>query len=216
MVVGATGSIGKVCAKLLAQGWKEMILVAPRATQLLFLKDEISLLCPEVVVHVCTSVNTRIAEADLIITTTSAAGKGQKGDVLDLNLVKPGAVICDVARPFDISAADAVRRPDVLVVASGEVELPGDVRISCDIGLPGQTVYACLAETAVLAMEGLYECFTLSRTLNYEKVKQIDFLARKHGVRLAAIMGHEMPITEQEIELCRRHAQARRSLGEVR
>nr|MBA2404177.1 hypothetical protein [Bdellovibrionales bacterium] len=31
-------------------------------------------------------------------------------------------------------------------------------------------------------------------------------LARKHGVRLAAVMGHTGEITEEEIDLCRKHA----------
>ena len=50
--------------------------------------------------------------------------------------VKPGAVITDVARPLDLSAEDVARRPDVLVVESGEIKLPGeDVRMK-NIGLP--------------------------------------------------------------------------------
>jgi predicted amino acid dehydrogenase len=205
MVVGATGSIGKVSAKLLAQSWEKIVLVAPRPYKLLELADEVRALNPECQVKYAVDANVHAHSCDLIITTTSAHGQR----IIDIDKVKSGAVICDVSRPFDISEEDAVKRPDVLVIASGEVQLPGDPKLTCDIGLPGNTVYACLAETAILAMEGRFESFSLSRDLSYKKVKEIDRLARKHGVKLSAIMGHDTEITDEEIQLCREHAMRR-------
>ena len=55
-------------------------------------------------------------------------------------------------------------------------------------------------------MEGKFESFTLSRNINYEKVIEIDKLAREHGVRLSHIMGHNGFITDEEFSLCREHA----------
>jgi predicted amino acid dehydrogenase len=207
VIIGATGSIGKVSAKILAKSWKKLILVAPKEYKLLDLVDEIKELHPHCEVSYTTTPNDIIHQADLVITTTSAQGK----KIIDIERIKPGAVICDVSRPFDIPKEDALSRPDILVIASGEVELPGDnVNVNRDIGLHGNTVYACLAETAILALEGLYEPFSLSRDLDYNKVIEIDKLARKHGVRLAAIMGHDEEITINEIELCRKHALLKR------
>jgi predicted amino acid dehydrogenase len=121
--------------------------------------------------------------------------------------VKPGAVICDVSRPFDISNEDTLKRPDVMVIASGEVYLPGEnLKMRTDIGLEGDAVYACLAETALLAMEGRFEPFTLSKNIDYKKVIEIDRMAKDHGVRLASIMGHFGEISDQEFELCVEHA----------
>jgi predicted amino acid dehydrogenase len=96
--------------------------------------------------------------------------------------------------------------PEQRVMANGEVELPGDVQINCDLGLPGKVVYACLAETALLALEGRYESFTLSREISVEKVKDIYKMAIRHGVKLASITGPTGEITDQEIALCREHA----------
>jgi predicted amino acid dehydrogenase len=202
MIVGATGSIGKVCAKILSKNWKQLILVAPRPAKLLELKEEIQLISPDCHVVVCTHPDQHLSRCHLVITSTSAQGE----KVLDIMKVRPGSVICDVSRPFDVTAEDARLRPDVLVISSGEVELPGDVHLSCDIGLKGTTVYACLAETAVLALEGRYECFTISRNLSYKKVSEIDALARKHGVKLAAVMGHDREIKPERIEACIREA----------
>ena len=202
MIIGATGSIGNVCAKLLCQSWKKVVLISPRAHALLEIKDEIEKINPHSEIHISTDSNKYAPTSDYIITTTSA----NKAKIIDIEKVKPGCVICDVSRPFDITKEDAAKRPDVLVIASGEVKLPGNPKITCDIGLPGNTVYACLAETALLALESRFESFTLSRNLDYHKVREIDALARKHGIKLSTIMGHDLEITPEEIDLCREHA----------
>lgn len=203
MIVGATGSIGAVSAKILALNWEHIILVAPRAYKLIELKEDILKINPQAKITISTEADSHSHESDLIITTTSGQGK----TILDIMKVKSGCVICDVSRPFDISEKEAIKRPDVLVIASGEVQLPGkDVNINIDIGLEGNIVYACLAETALLAMEGKFESFTLSRNIDYEKVIEIDKLANIHGVRLSQIMGHNGFITDEEFALCREHA----------
>ncbi len=199
MIIGATGSIGKICAKILSKQWKRVIVVAPRPYKILELVEQLKAFAPSTEIIGTTNPNKYSPEVDLMITSTSAQGER----VLDIELIKPGCVVCDVSRPFDISLEDAAKRPDVLIIASGEVELPGDVKLGRTIGLQGDTVYACLAETAVLAMEGIHESFSLSRDLSYEKVVQIDRLSRKHGIKLSGIMGHTGEIKENEIELCR-------------
>ncbi len=206
MVIGATGAIGSVSAKVLASRWKELVLVAPRAYKLLELKDEILELAPDCKITVATNPDKEITDCDLVITTTSARGKR----ILDIALVKPGCVICDVSRPFDISEEDASTRPDVMVIASGEVQLPGVVKSNVDLGLEGNIVYACLAETALLAMDGKLESFTLGRNISFEKVLEIDRMAKEHGVRLSAIMGHNGFISDDEFSLCRTHALSKR------
>lgn len=202
MVVGATGSIGAVSAKILAMTWRKIILTAPRAYKLMELKSEILEINPNVKIEISTDADNFSNECDLIITATSGYGK----TILDIMKVKPGCVICDVSRPLDISEEEAIKRPDVMIISSGEVTLPGNVELNIDIGLDGNIVYACLAETALLAMDGRFESFTLSRNINYEKIIEIDRMAREHGIRLSQIMGHHGIITDSEFALCREHA----------
>jgi hypothetical protein len=132
---------------------------------------------------------------DIIVTTTSGAGK----KILDITKVKPGCVITDVARPLDLSPEDVAKRPDVLVIESGEIELPGKVKMK-NIGLPQGVAYACLAETIVLALEGRFEVFTVGRDIEWEKVKEIYRLGLKHGMKLAAISGHKGVYTDEDIQ----------------
>ena len=135
-----------------------------------------------------------LAEMDLIVTATSGAGKR----VLDIMAVKPGCVITDVARPLDLSPEDVARRPDVLVVESGEIELPGEVHMR-NIGLPQGVAYACLAETIVLALEGRFETFTVGRNIDWASVKEIYRLGLKHGMKLATISGVNGVFTDADI-----------------
>jgi predicted amino acid dehydrogenase len=198
MVVGATGAIGSVCARLLAKAVDEIYLAAPEPAKLLALKESIEQETPGAIVHVAGSAERDLADMDMIVTATSGAGKR----ILDIMKVKPGCVITDVARPLDISAEDVAKRPDVLVIESGEIQLPGEVHMK-DIGLPKGIAYACLAETIVLALEARFENFTLGRNIEWEKVREIYKLGLKHGMKLAAISGVNGVFTEEDFERVR-------------
>ena len=208
MVVGATGAIGSVCARLLALASDELWLVSPETAKLLALKKDIEREHPRAVVHAAATPGEHLRDMDVIVTATSGAGKR----VLDIMAVKPGCVITDVARPLDLSAEDVARRPDVVVVESGEIELPGEVSMR-DIGLPPGVAYACLAETVALALEGRYETFTVGRAIEWEKVKEIYQLGLKHGMRLAAISGVNGVFTDEDFARVRELALIRRGEG---
>ena len=211
MVVGATGSIGAVCGHLLAKAFEEIYLVDVREARLLALRLSILQETPGVKVHVATSPDRFLEQMDVIVTATSAAGK----KVLDITKVKPGCVITDVARPLDLSTEDVAKRPDVLVIESGEVELPGNPELK-DIGLPPRVVYACLAETIVLALEGRFESFTIGRSIEWEKVREIYRMGLKHGMRLAAISGVNGIFTDDDIQKVKHLAlSARRKMRPV-
>ena len=206
MVVGATGAIGSVCARLLALASDELWLVSPESAKLLALKHDIERGNPRAEIHVAATPGGHLGDMDLIVTATSGAGKR----VLDIMGVKPGCVITDVARPLDLSPEDVAKRPDVLVVESGEIELPGDVKMK-NIGLPTGVAYACLAETVVLALEGRYETFTVGRNIEWERVKEIYKLGLKNGMKLAVISGVNGAYTPEDIARVRELALERRA-----
>jgi predicted amino acid dehydrogenase len=206
VVIGATGSIGSVCARLLAQAVRDVVLVAPRPERLLALKQQIEKETPGSRVIAASHPDAYIGDADLIITTTSALS----GKVINVDKLKPGAVVCDVARPPDVKEEDARRRPDVLVIESGEIKLPGDPDFGFDIDMPPGTAYACLSETALLAMEGKYEDYTLGRNIEMERVKEMYRLWHKHGLELAGLRSFGVYVTDEMIAEKRRLAEERR------
>jgi predicted amino acid dehydrogenase len=198
-VIGATGSIGSVSAKLLGLVFQKLCLVAPRMDRLEETANEIRKINPKCKILLSTNSNDFAKTTDVLVTATSAYDQ----KIIDVGLLKPGCIVCDCSRPLDFTREDAQRRPDVLIIESGEVILPGPVQITCDLGLPDQSVYACLGETALLAMEERYEPFTLGRNIDWLKVKEIYQMAQKHGVKLAAIRGHDGFISDKEIAITR-------------
>jgi len=201
MVVGATGAIGSVCARLLAMVADEVYMVSPETAKLLALKESILAETPDAKLFLSARADKDVAGMDMIVTATSGAGK----KILDIMRVKPGCVITDVARPLDLPPDEVAKRPDVLVIESGEILLPGKVSMK-NIGLPRNVAYACLAETIVLALEGRFENFTVGRSIEWEKVREIYRLGRKHGMKLAAISGVNGPFTDADIRRVRRLA----------
>ena len=204
MVVGATGAIGSACSRLLARTAEEVHLVSPESAKLLVLEKSILRESPEakLVLASYADGDRSIGDMDMIVTATSGAGK----KILDIMKVKPGCVITDVARPLDLPAEEVAKRPDVLVIESGEVYLPGKVSMK-KIGFDDpNVVYACLAETIVLTLEGRFENFTLGRTIEWEKVHEIYKLGLKHGMRLAAISGVNGVFSDEDIARVRQLA----------
>ncbi|MDP3654462.1 MAG: saccharopine dehydrogenase NADP-binding domain-containing protein [Rhodoferax sp.] len=195
MVIGASGSIGSVSARLLAMSFDEVYLAGRTLSKLDELKASILKETPDAKVFTTINYNDLLADMDMIVTSTSGAGK----EILDIMKVKPGCVITDVARPLDLPASDVAKRPDVLVIESGEIDLPTKVKGLKSIGLPPNVVYACLAETIVLALEGRFEVFTVGRDTEWEKVKEIYKLGLKHGMKLAAISGVNGVFTDEDI-----------------
>ncbi len=206
MVVGATGAIGSVCARLLAMVAEEVYMVSPETAKLLSLKGSILKQTPGAKLFLSSRADKHIADMDMIVTATSGAGK----KVLDIMKVKPGCVITDVARPLDLPPDEVAKRPDVLVIESGEILLPGTTSMK-NIGLPKNVVYACLAETIVLALDGRFENFTVGRNIEWEKVREIYRLGRKHGMKLAAISGVNGPFSDADIRRVRKLALAARA-----
>lgn len=195
MVVGATGSIGSVCARLLAQAIYDVVLVSIEPERLIDLKRRIQEETPEATVRIATKPDEHLGACDLVVTATSAFGER----IVDISQCKPGAVICDVARPEDISPQEAALRPDVLVIESGEVLIPGDIDFGYDIGLPPKTAYACLAETSLLAMEGRFEDYTLGRNIEIDRVKEIYRLFKKHQYELAGLRSFGVYLTDEDL-----------------
>lgn len=202
MIIGATGSIGAVCSRLLAQAIYDVVLVSIEPERLIDLKRTIQEETPGAHVAIATRPDDYLGDCDLVVTATSAFGQR----IVDISKCKPGAVVCDVARPPDINKAEAALRPDVLVIESGEVLIPGDIDFGYDIGLPPKTAYACLAETALLAMEGRFEDYTLGRNITMERVKEIYRLFKKHDFQIAGLRSFGDYVTDEMVAQKRAYA----------
>ncbi|AEG58550.1 shikimate 5-dehydrogenase [Desulforamulus ruminis] len=200
VVVGATGSIGSVCALSLARDVNHLTLIGRNEAKLHVLADRI-LFETGLAANVTSNIKSILRTADLVITVTSSADA-----IIEPEDLKAGAVICDVARPRDVSRRVVEKRDDVLVIEGGLVEVPGDVNFNFNFGFPPRTAYACMAETMILALEGRLESYTLGRDLTLKQVEEMHKLGRKHGFKLAGWRSFEKPVTEEEIHRIRQKA----------
>ncbi len=203
MVVGATGSIGSVCSRLLARAIRNVVLVSIEPERLAALKVTIERETPGARVETALTATEHLPDCELVVTATSAFGQR----VLEIAHCRPGAIVLDVALPTDISAEEAAVRPDVLVVESGEVVIPGPIDLGYNVGLPRGVAYACLAEAALLAMDGTFESFTLGRDIEVDRVKGIFRLYRKHELAIARLRSFGRELTDEDFA-------ARRALAE--
>ncbi|WP_429163580.1 NAD(P)-binding domain-containing protein [Desulfitispora alkaliphila] len=192
-IIGATGSIGNVCAHLMARETKDMVIVARDQQRLDKLANK---LLYEYGLAINTTVNVKkaVSQADVIISVTGSAES-----VIEPGDIKPGAVICDVARPRDVSKKVAEERDDVLIIEGGVVEVPGDVEFNFDFGFPKKTSYACMAETMILTLEKRFENYTLGRELSLKQVEDIQKMADKHGFKLAGFRSFERAVSSDHI-----------------
>jgi fatty aldehyde-generating acyl-ACP reductase len=206
-VVGATGTIGRVCAELLAEDVARLYLVGRREQALLELREQLGspgrasrpgLTQAELIPSTKMDV---LAESRLILTVTSSIH-----DVIQPEHLLPGSVVCDVARPRDVSAMVAAARDDILVIDGGMVDVPGPVDFHFNFGFPTGKSYACMAETIALALEGRFEDYTLGKHITRERVDEITAIADKHGFRLSGFRSFEREVTPQQIEAVRHNA----------
>ncbi|HTW93056.1 MAG TPA: shikimate dehydrogenase [bacterium] len=173
-VIGASGSIGTLCTTVLAPAVKRVLINARHQEKLERLRSDIAKSCAtEVGVEM--DAHRAVAAADLVITTTSAPDALFSADEL-----RSGSIVADVSVPKNISKVEH-QRSDVTVVDGGRVKLPGKPEFSVDIGLSRGVVYACMAETMALALEGRFENFSLGDNISPVKVEEIGQIGRKHG-----------------------------------
>jgi predicted amino acid dehydrogenase len=204
-VIGATGSIGAACSQILGNKVARLTLTARNATRLKnlshALQPHVSAAC-----DFTADIREAVRGADLVLTATSAVS-----DVVEPEDLRPGAVVCEVSLPHDVSRRVAVERPDVLVTEGGNVRVPGAVNFNFDFGLPPQTALACMSETMILTLENRFENYSLGRGINIHKVLEIERLAAKHGFELAGMRAFDKAISDEQISQTRELARAARA-----
>ncbi len=197
-VVGASGSIGKTCATILAPKMARTVLIGRDLVR----TEQVAQSLPRASASIDPN---DLLPCDVVVTVSSAGGA-----LVFPQHLGPGAVVVDVARPRDVSVRVARERPDVLVIEGGVVSVPGDVEFNFEFGFPAKTAYACMSETMLLALEGRIESFSLGKEISVEQVLTTQELAAKHGFKLAGFRSFEREVGPELIERTRQARLSRR------
>jgi acetylornithine/succinyldiaminopimelate/putrescine aminotransferase/predicted amino acid dehydrogenase len=130
-----------------------------------------------------------LPKADLIMAATSSLEA-----LITPELLKQGAVVCDMSRPSNVSESVLQDRPDVLVIDGGVIALPNSPDLGWNFGFEKGTAFACMSETMMLALEGRYEHISLGADLNLEHLELMRTLAKKLGFSLAGFRAFDRPL----------------------
>lgn len=193
-VIGGSGSIGSVCARLLAAKVKKITLIARNQKRLESVAEEIGRETGAQV-ECCGTISEGIGDADIVITATSSSG-----NIVAARDLKSGALVCDVSLPHDVCREVAVLRPDVLVIEGGLMHMPAGMDLDYDFGFPRGIALACMAETMTLCMEGRFEEYSIGRGIQIDKVREIWDMAQRQGFRLAGFRSFERMVTDEMVE----------------
>lgn len=191
-VVGATGSIGSVCAQFLAEEAGELILVARNRRKLKEMHERLLAIHPGV--SYGEEIAACVPKADALVVATSTPYA-----IIGPEHLKQEAIVLDVSTPRNVSEEVADCRPDCLVIDGGVIEVPGNVEFNFNFGFPKRLAYACMSETMILALEERFENFSLGREIARENVEAICRLADKHGFKLAALRSFGRPLDPQRL-----------------
>ncbi|MEU9054304.1 aminotransferase class III-fold pyridoxal phosphate-dependent enzyme [Streptomyces sp. NPDC048384] len=116
---------------------------------------------------------------DLVLAATSTPDQ-----LIQPELVKRDAAVCDVSQPPNVGPQLKAARPDLRVVAGGLVRMPGGRDLGIDFGVPSGVTYACTAETMIIAHRLHDPVVSHGDKLSVDLVRMLRDEARKLGYRL--------------------------------
>ncbi len=171
-VVGCHGSVGTAASRLLASSGADLLLIGRTVSRV---EREL----PDLVTSARVSADLRdLRYADIVLLLT-----GDPSAKLVPDLVRPGAVVIDLAHPVNIPPAkyQSFKDRGVTVVQGGLVEIPG-YDCTVDFRLPSRrAALACLAETYLFAREGIREHSV--GPASAELAAELASLAPGYGIR---------------------------------
>ena len=194
-IVGAGGSIGSSCAKILAYyGIKNFLFIdlPKRAEHLKQTIENIKMDQAEINIFISHSIHD-IKNADIIITATNAP------EVLVVSEdLTPGTIIINDAQPSDVSIDVLKNRQDVLVIEGGVIHTPG-IKGHLNMGLADEEdTFCCLGEVLILAHNQHFEDFALGE-LDIKLINRIENMSEELSINLAKFQNSLGYISEEQI-----------------
>jgi len=116
--------------------------------------------------------------------TAIATATSSPEPLLSSEHLAENCVVCDLSKPSNVHPDVAITRPDVRVLEAGLIDVPGGIDLNM-FGLSPGHVYACMAETMLLALEGPSRHFGLGAALRLDDIEHLARLSRIHGFEVS-------------------------------
>ncbi len=194
-IIGATGSVGRTCATYFRNRVKKLILTGRNSTKLNHFFGDWPI-TENTLIELTSQNQYAIAEADIVIFVTSSTKT-----LCSEEDFKPGAIVCDVGFPKNVTTAN-LNRDDIVIYAGGLAQPPGEMKHADLWGLPSNNmIYGCFAEAIAVAMEGCFECCSSdSENIPIEKLRKIKHALFKHGFIVPPFMNMRKVYTTVDFE----------------
>jgi fatty aldehyde-generating acyl-ACP reductase len=187
-LVGATGSVGAAVTKTLAafDTAESYVLIGRNQKKL----NELLEICGSER-SITSQDMAACVDADIVVLMTSATDTLLKSEHL-----KQNAIVIDDTQPRNTTPEMLAERPDVVLIDGGLVATEGLNRKGRTIGLPANISFACLAETALLALSG-HKGHGVIGDPSLEQVQRMRSIADDNnhlGFHLAAPTAFGLPV----------------------
>lgn len=177
-VIGARGSVGSSVVKLLLAWTPCQIRIVGRPTDDL---NDMAMELNDPRVQAC-NLKTALQQSNMVICAVSA--EKMEEHELDVHWFQKGAVVVEMSRPRVLAEQISNERKDVLVIAGGMYELPGEIVSTLKMGYKGNEVLACMAETILITLNERYDLCGVGRDFDLEKLQAIAELADNCNFKL--------------------------------
>lgn len=209
-VIGAAGSIGSGCAKLLAEKKPKNIILIDRnffdaVQKLNELQGVIRGISPHSKISVAFKFKD-IKNADIVIIATNSPTSFIKPEYL-----KSGAIVIDDSFPKNVPKGILKKRNDIILLEGGIMQLPIDIDIYFARNMPDlmdapltriiscKETYGCFAEILVLALYNYHTNYGLGYA-DVVLAKDILSKAKKVGFSSAPLQCFDEAIEEERVE----------------
>ena len=195
-IVGAAGSVGSACAKILAKEVGKLIIIDINKTESKKLYNQLISMLPNSsnnhnieTYHTLESLN----QCDCILTVTSSFIP-----IIKSKHLKSGVVVVDACQPKNIDLEVVNNRNDVLVIDSGIAETE-DINCNMDLGPFKNEVYACLGEVLLLSYRNYYSNYSIGKVAP-RQVEELSNYMKNSKIKLAKFRNESGYIEQEKLE----------------
>lgn len=188
-IVGAAGSVGSACARILSEKVRQLILIDIDREGL---ESLIVTLGIRKNLKIYSKVDV-VSTADIVIAATSAIGA-----IITPSHLSSGTIIIDGSQPKNVSKEVIDHRDDVLVIESGLAKVSG-INHKLDVGVRRGEVYACLGEVLILTWKDWNGNYSIGK-VDPNHVYEVLLEEKEVGLSLADFRNSGGIITDKDIE----------------
>ena len=179
LVVGENTSISHVVVRYLAREAKYLTLASKNKEKSEVLFEEI-LQQTGTVIHISQDIDSAMKRGDILFITDTI-------DNSHLKSIKKEAFICDLSNDKKVTIELKKSRQDLFFVDGGILTLPTAVELGEDLEISSNRCSPSLVETILLTLEERWECFSLGKKLELEKMDRIKKLAEENNIQLTGV-----------------------------